>query len=79
LQHALHACPTLKIRSSLKWEIRRFDTLLYDLSVDPSQELPISDPCVEKMMIDHLVRLMHENDSPAEQYERLGLGNMAGE
>jgi len=24
-------------------------------------------------MIDHLVRLMKENDAPAEQYERLGL------
>ncbi len=28
---------------------------------------------IEKMMIDHLVRLMKENDSPKEQFERLGL------
>jgi chorismate mutase len=48
-------------------------TLLFDLQADPHQERPLSDPAVEQMMIDHLVRLMRENDAPPEQYQRLGL------
>ena len=50
-----------------------FGTLLYDLAADPKQENPIDDPEVEARMIAHLVRLMKDNDAPAEQYERLGL------
>ncbi len=50
-----------------------FENLLFDLQSDPHQEHPIHDPTIEKMMIDHLVRLMRENDAPAEQFQRLGL------
>ncbi len=35
--------------------------------------LSTDDPAIEQQMIDKLVRLMAENDSPVEQYERLGL------
>jgi len=48
-------------------------TLLYDLQTDPHQEHPISDPAIEQMMLEHLVRLMHENNAPADQFVRLGL------
>lgn len=71
------SCPTLKIQSILQWDIRQFDTLLFDLESDPLQEHPISDPVVEGMMIEHLVRLMRDNHAPAEQYERLDLAKMA--
>ena len=50
-----------------------FDTLLFDLQTDPQQEHPLQDPAVEAHMIEHLVRLMRENDAPPEQFERLGL------
>jgi arylsulfatase A-like enzyme len=50
-----------------------FDTLLFDLQADPHQEHPITDPAVEARMIEHMVRLMKENNAPAEQFERLGL------
>jgi len=50
-----------------------FGTLLYDLQADPAQENPLADEAVEKRMIDHLVREMRNNDSPPEQFERLGL------
>ena len=50
-----------------------FDTLLFDLQADPGQEHPIQDPAVEARMVEHLVRLMKENDAPPEQFERLGL------
>lgn len=49
------------------------ETLLFDLATDPAQEHPLHDPTVEAYMIEHLVRLMHENDAPPEQFERLGL------
>jgi chorismate mutase len=47
--------------------------LLFDLETDPKQEHPIRDPDVERRMVDHLIRLMKENDAPSEQFERLGL------
>jgi hypothetical protein len=52
---------------------QELDTMLFDLQADPQQEHPIDDPAVEARMIEHLVRLMRENDAPEEQYQRLGL------
>ena len=68
-------CRTMKIAAGGGgWRsVFRFGTLLYDLETDPKQELPINDPEVEQRMIEHLIRLMKENDAPAEQFERLGL------
>jgi arylsulfatase A-like enzyme len=67
-------CPVMQI-DPVPWEVRARDlsTLLFDLESDPGQENPIKDAGVEKQMIGHLVRLMRENDAPAEQFERLGL------
>jgi arylsulfatase A-like enzyme len=50
-----------------------FTTLLFDLQTDPLQEHPLQDAQVEASMVEHLLRLMQENDAPAEQYERVGL------
>jgi len=50
-----------------------FGTMLFDLQADPRQARPIQDPTAEKMMIDHMVDLMRNNDAPDEQFERLGL------
>ena len=47
--------------------------LLYDLVSDPEQRKPLHDERLEKRMRGHLIRLMHENDAPPEQFERLGL------
>jgi arylsulfatase A-like enzyme len=68
-------CRTMRI-ASRGWGTDRaqeFGTQLFDLKADPQQEHPIRDPAVEAQMIAHLVRLMRENDAPAEQFERLGL------
>jgi len=54
-------------------DVYQFSTLLFDLENDPGQEHPITDPRIEEMMIAHTLRLMKENDAPAEQFERLGL------
>ena len=57
-----------------KWiQPHQFGNLLFDLQVDPLQEHPIHDEVIEKRMIEHLIRLMRENDAPPEQFERLGL------
>jgi hypothetical protein len=50
-----------------------FGTLLYDVENDPQQTAPLQDTGIEQMMRDHLIRLMRENDSPPEQFKRLGL------
>ena len=65
---------TMKIAAGKPWiDAHRFGTMLFDLESDPGQEHPIDDPEVEKIMIEHLVRLMKENDAPPEQFQRLGL------
>lgn len=66
-------CRTMKIQARTWMNPSRFGTFLYDLEKDPGQNQPIQDAAVEKRMIAHLLRLMKENDSPAEQFTRLGL------
>lgn len=66
-------CRTLKIPTRTWTNAYPFGTLLFDLQTDPAQEHPLADRQIEGMMIGHMLRLMHENDAPIEQYERLGL------
>ena len=68
-------CRTMKItgRAFTYQDPSVFQTQLYDLAADPRQEHPIADPVAEQRMVEHLVRLMRENDAPPEQYVRLGL------
>ena len=47
--------------------------MLFDLENDSNQMNPIQDEVKEKKMIDHMIRLMKQNDAPDEQFERLGL------
>jgi arylsulfatase A-like enzyme len=58
--------PTLKPKSNPRH-------LLFDLETDPQQEAALDDPARERIMIDHLTRLMRQCDAPPEQYVRLGL------
>ncbi|HUS58105.1 MAG TPA: sulfatase [Planctomycetota bacterium] len=64
---------TLKVKSGSWIKPHEFGTLLFDLQNDPDQQRPLNDPAAEKMMIEHLVRLMKENDAPPEQFQRLEL------
>ena len=54
-------------------EARAHESMLFDVREDPAQEKTLDNPKIEKMMIDHLVRLMKENDAPPDQFIRLGL------
>ncbi len=67
-------CPVMQI----PWGGRRdatdrFPTQLFDTQADPGQNTPLDDQAVENEMLTHLVRLMHENQAPMEQFDRLGL------
>lgn len=66
-------CPLLRIPARAETPQFTFPTALYDLLRDPQQQAPIQDPLIERQMIAQMVELMKENDSPAEQFERLGL------
>lgn len=46
-------------------------TFLFDLQNDPGQLYPIQDAEAEEYMLTHMIRLMEENDTPPEQFERL--------
>jgi len=56
--------------SQVKW-----DSALYDIEADPSQENPIADEEVRGRLIKKMVEIMAEHDCPNEQYERLGIEN----
>lgn len=51
---------------------------LFDVANDPKQMHPLDVKETEEYMIDGLLHCMHENDSPKEQYHRLGLENYPG-
>jgi arylsulfatase A-like enzyme len=51
----------------------RFPTMLFDLELDPKQENPINNRSIEHRMISLMKQIMLENDSPPEQFERLGI------
>lgn len=76
--------PVLKIPANhirLKNVFQTFDkrnpynakSMLFDIAHDYAQEHPISDDKLEKKYCDMLSRQMAEHDSPAEQWERLGM------
>jgi len=48
-------------------------TLLFDLESDPHQEHPLLDDEIELRMLRLLARVMHDNDAPRSQFERLGI------
>lgn len=67
-------CKLMKIPARFRMTApQKFGTLLFDLVNDPQQEHPLEDAGVEARMIEHMLRLMAENDAPEEQYRRLGL------
>ncbi len=70
-------CRTMQIAARPWTNAHQFGTLLFDLHNDPQQAQPIQDAAVEARMIDHMARLMQENDAPVEQYERLGVDIVA--
>ena len=51
----------------------RMTTMLFDTHADPGQLTPIYDPVLESRMIRLMLREMARNESPTEQYVRLGL------
>lgn len=71
------ACPVLRVPARPWLNAHQFGTMLFDLESDPAQERPMTDPAVEQRMIEHMVRLMADNDAPSEQLERLGLPSIA--
>jgi hypothetical protein len=71
-------CPTLRTESARPAHVKSIEgevaqTMLFDMEADPKQEHPLDNPAIEGRMIEHLKRLMNENDAPPEQLERLRL------
>ena len=67
-------CRTMKIAiKATRISTPNFGTKLFDVVNDPRQEHCIDDPVLEASLATALVAAMRENDSPPEQFERLGL------
>ncbi|MCT4686533.1 sulfatase [Vallitalea sp.] len=65
--------PVIKIPVTHRFDPKGYDSLLFDLKNDPIQQNPITNTDIENILIDNMIKLMEENDSPVEQYERLNL------
>lgn len=68
-------CPVLKIpgrpqHQSLQHE---YPSMLFDISTDYRQQTCIDSPHVEHSLVEQMVRLMKEHDTPPEQLTRLSL------
>lgn len=61
-----------KVYSHQPWP-EQWKTVLYDLKEDPKENHPFRAEKIEAPIRQEMVRLMLENDAPAEQYERIGL------
>lgn len=66
-------CQVMKIKGKSWTNPAEFGNLLFNLRNDPRQLKPVQDADVEATLVKEMVRLMRENDAPAEQYLRLGL------
>lgn len=70
-------CKVLKVPAKDKYKVSKFGNLLFDVENDPQQLQPLHDENVEKAMIKKMISVMKNNDAPREQYERLGLIDLA--
>jgi hypothetical protein len=69
-------CGMMKIkdlRMGMTPKEHNYKTLLFDLLQDPKQLKPINNDMIENKMIEHLRRIMKENDTPDEQFVRVGI------
>ncbi|MEN6385321.1 MAG: sulfatase [Phycisphaerales bacterium] len=66
---------TMKIKGTPWYDFYKYGTLLFDCKNDPRQIGPIHNPEIEQKMLNCMITLMKENDTPVEQYERIGINN----
>lgn len=66
-------CRTMKIRSDEGKSFYRYGNKLFHIETDPRQLQELNDFALQAEYANVIIDLMQENDSPAEQFERLGL------
>lgn len=66
---------TLKIKATSNNLSHSFGTLLFDVSNDPLQQAPLKNNEVEEKLIGLMKKLIAANDSPEDQFLRLGLSD----
>ena len=66
-------CQMMKIPATYRAGTEAMQTLLFDVENDPWQQEPLNDPAVEERLKKQMIAIMQENDTPPEQYERMGL------
>ncbi|MGL5042067.1 MAG: sulfatase [Culicoidibacterales bacterium] len=69
----LNGVPVLKIPGEGFGSSYKFGNKLFSQEVDYEQLYPIDDPILELKMIELMRQLMIENESPREQYQRIGI------
>lgn len=64
--------PVMKTESHCFNNQYKYPTMLFDTENDPLQLHPIKDEEIEARMTELMIKLMKENDAPAEQFIRMG-------
>jgi chorismate mutase len=62
-----------KANMTRRYPLLEARTVLFDLSTDPQQRLPIEDPVQEARIRERIAALFAKNDAPSELYARYGL------
>jgi arylsulfatase A-like enzyme len=70
-------CQVMKMPARFRFNPYRFGTLLFDVESDPQQQAPLTDAELEDRLLRQLVELMRANDAPPEQFQRLGVVDLA--
>lgn len=63
----------MKIPASSHFNAYWYGTMLFDLASDPLQEHCIRNDSIELRLLEVMRGMMHQNEAPLEQYERLGI------
>jgi len=66
-------CRTMKMPGRAWMKAHQFGSLLFDLQEDPDQLTPAVAPKIEQQLMELMIDLMKWNDTPVEQFQRLGL------
>ncbi len=66
-------CKLLRVPTKQKYNVTSFGTMLFNRKEDPQQKNNLNDENLKDILRKKMIKLMKENESPSEQYYRLGL------
>lgn len=66
-------CPLIQVPAQPFVNAYWYGDLLFDLTADPEEFRPVNNNTLKIKLMNDMLRLMHQNNAPIEQYRRIGL------